>query len=134
MQAQPRRVHLGKPTTSFQTQSTKWWRLLFKSAGNRDYVTWIGRLNSVHYIWIVSNRLSSRYPVRCLGFCHFHSPDIFFPRAIVIRRAIVIKLVLIGFTAGVQQDTDANLPTMITDLCQRFVELTFVLPLNVCSV
>jgi hypothetical protein len=48
----------------------------------------------------------------------------------MVTPAIVIKLVLIGCTPG-HHNTDANLPIMVTNLCQRFVEVILVLPLNV---
>ncbi|SRR6266480_1509558 len=102
---------------------------MFERGENLDYVTWIRRLNPVHSVRIVSRRFSNRYVVRDFGFCDLNSPDIF--RMARVFGAIIIKLVPIGFTAGIQQNTDANLPIMATNLCQRFVEVTLVLPLNV---
>jgi hypothetical protein len=104
---------------------------MFERAENLAYVTWIRRLNPVRNIRIVSGRFSSRYVVRGFGFCDLNSPDIC-RRALISPSAIVIKLVRIGFIARTHQNTDANLPTIVTNLCQRFVELMLVLPLNVC--
>ena len=81
----------------------------------------------------VVNGTSSRYVVRGLGFCDLNGPDIFRRGGaiVLVLPAIVIKLVRIGCTAG-HHNTDANLPIIGTNLCQRFVEVTLVLPLNVC--
>ena len=85
----------------------------------------------MHNVRVVNGRFSSRYVVRGFGFCHLNSPDIF-RIASIIPRAIVIKLVLIGFISRTLQNTNANLPIRVaTDLCQRLVELTLVLPVNV---
>ena len=136
MQAEPRRVRilLAEDPSSFQKRS-RYWRCLFERAKNLHYVTWIRRLNPMRNIWIVSNRFSSRYLVGGLGFCDFNSLDFFRRgRGAIVIQTIVIKFVPIGFTAGIQHNTDANLPMMVTNLCQRFVEVALVLPLNVCPV
>jgi len=49
----------------------------------------------------------------------------------MVIRAIVIRLVRMGCTAG-HHNTEAILPIMVTNLFQRFVEITLILPLNVC--
>jgi len=106
---------------------------MFESVENLFYVIWIRRLKPVHNIRIVNGRPSSRYGVRDFGFCDFNSPDIF-RRAAIIPRAIVTKLVYIGFTFGTLQNTDANLRVpfgVTTNLFQRVVEVTLVLPVNV---
>lgn len=88
----------------------------------------------MHNIRIVSGRLSSRYSVRCLGFCDLNSPDIY-RRALVLRiRALIIKLVLFGVIVGVPDYAEAitrPLVVVATNLCQCFIELFLALPLNV---
>jgi len=49
----------------------------------------------------------------------------------MVIRAIVIRLVRMGCTAG-HHNTEAILPIMVTNLFQRFVEISLILPLNVC--
>jgi len=81
----------------------------------------------VHNIWIVNNRLASRYLVRGLGFCDLNSPDLF-RTAIGTVRSWVSRLVwMLWVSIGV----DAIRPVMLTDLFQRFVELMLAFPLNV---
>lgn len=48
----------------------------------------------------------------------------------MVIRAIVIRLVRMGCTAG-HHNTEAILPIMVTNLFQRFVEISLILPLNV---
>lgn len=127
MHCEPRRVRilLAEDPSSFQKRPTLWhW---FERVENREYVTWIRRLNPVHNIWIVSNRLSSRYLVRGFGFCDLDSPDLFRTAIGTVRRW-VRRLVRMG---GVSIGVDAIRPMMVTNLFQRLVELMLVLPLNV---
>lgn len=84
-------------------------------------------------IWIVSNRLSRRYVFRGFGFGDLNSSYLLRTRAIIIR-AIVIKFVPMGVSAGILHNTNANLPTVVKNLCQCFVEAMLILPLNVCAV
>src|SRR5882724_3662916 len=88
-------------------------------------------LNPPRDVRIVGDRFCSYCVVRGFGLYDVNSPDAF-RRALITRRTIVIKLVLIGFIARTNQNTDANLPTIVTNLCQRGVEVMLVLPLNVC--
>ena len=79
---------------------------------------------------VANGRFSSRYVARGFGFCDLNSLDIF-QRALVTPRALAIR-VMIGFIAGLLNNTDAILPIMATNLFQRLLELSpLVLPLNV---
>lgn len=124
--ATPRKYFAAR---SVQDSARSSWRR--KRVENGAYVFWIRRLNPVGNVRVVNGRSSGRYVVRGFGFCDLDSPDVF-RWALISRRAIVIKLVLIGSTARTNQNTDANLPTMLTNLCQRRVELILLLPLNIC--
>jgi len=81
----------------------------------------------VHNIWIVSNRLPSRYLVCCFGFCDLNRPDLF-PTAIGTVRRWVRRFVRMG---GVSLGIDAIRPVMVTNLFQRLIELMLALPLNI---
>ena len=104
--------------------------VMFERVENVHYVTRISRLNPVRSMGVVNGRFSGGYVVSGLGFCDLNSHS-FFRGALIIRRAIVIQRVLVGRSSGFQ-NTDANLPIMSTNLCQRFVELTLAFPRNVC--
>ena len=107
---------------------------MLKRVENRAYVIWIGRLNPVRNVGIVSGRFCGRYVVSDLGFCDFDSADFFRRTTIFIFFAIVTQLVPIGCSAWMLQDTDANLaiPSWVTtEPCQRTVEGFLILPLNV---
>ena len=106
---------------------------MFERGENLAYVTWIRRLNPVHNIRIVSGRFSSRYVVRGFGFCDLNSPDIS-RRALVTPRALAIGDPP-GCSVGRPHNTEAitrPLILMATNLFQRVLELTLVLPLNIC--
>ena len=104
---------------------------MFECAENLGYVTWIRRLNPVRNVRVVNGRFSSRYVVRGSGLCDLNSRDIS-RRALVTRRAFVMRVVRVGFILGIHHNTEAILPITVTNLFQRFVELSLVLPLNVC--
>jgi len=135
MHCEPRcvRILLAEGPSSFQKRP-RYWRCSFQRVENLANVIWIRRLNPVHNIWIVSNRLSSRYLVRGFGFCDLNSPDI--SRRTVVIPAFVIKLVLFGMIAGLPDYAEAitrSLIVVATNLLQRLLELSPVaLPLNVC--
>src|SRR5215470_2422229 len=110
MQGQPRRVNilLAEDPSSFQKRPREWRCLRPERVENLDYVTWIRRLNLVRNVRVVNGRFSSRYVVGGFGFRDLNSPDIF-RRALVIPRALAIR-VLMGFIAGLHDNTEAILP------------------------
>src|SRR4030095_3579392 len=111
-------------------------RLFFERVENVVYIIWIRSSKPVESIRIVNGRLSIRCVVGDLGFCDLNSPDIYrraiFRRALVIPRALAI-MVPIGFTAQRLNNTDAIVPPLKANLCQRLLERPFVLPINVLS-
>jgi hypothetical protein len=115
---------------------SRYWSRCGERGDNLFYVIWIRRSNPVESIRIVNGRLSIRCVVGDLGFCDLDSPDIswraIWRRACVTLRALATR-VLIGFTAGLNNNTDAIVPPLTaTNLLQRLLEPSpVVLPLNV---
>jgi hypothetical protein len=82
----------------------------------------------VHSIWIVSNRLSSRYLVRGFGFCDFNSPDI--SRRVRATRSVRMD----GAIFVLQLNIEFIRPLMAgTNLSQRAVEVPLRRPFNVST-
>ena len=122
----PRKHTFGAKCVQPQAESRE---LRFQRVHNVIHV-FQASLNPPCDVRIVGDRFCSYCVVRGFGLYDVNSPDDF-RRALISRRTIVTKLVLIGFTAT-YQNTDANLPTICMNLCQRVVEVILVLPLNVC--
>jgi hypothetical protein len=103
-----------------------------KRGQNGAYVFWISRLNPVRNVRVVNGSFSSRYVVRGFGFCDLDSPD-FSRRTLVILRAFIMRVVRMRCIAGRPHNTEAiTSPLSATNVCQRRVELTLVLHLDVC--
>ncbi len=78
----------------------------------------------MHNVRVVNGRFSSRYVVRGFGFCDLNSPDLS-PRG----RARFVRTGVVSI--GVEFIPRVTAVMAPTNLCQRLVELTLVLPLNV---
>ena len=105
--------------------------VMFERVENVHYVTWISRLNPVHSMGVVNGRFSGGYVVSGLGFCDLNSHSIF-PEGTHNPKGNRYSTGACRAGAPGSQNTDANLPIMSTNLCQRFVELTLAFPRNVC--